>query len=96
MKRRKCTRWVWRTAVVLLLATTVAAIASSTVRHWLHEAWCYVFWSAIGMIPIALFFLVPSPERDHRDRSRRTVDWEMEQDRLREQEEEERWIEEHK
>jgi len=96
VKRRTHTKWVGCTVVVLLITTTVAALVSHTVRYWLHEAFCYVVWSAIGMIPVVLFFLIPGPDKDRRDRSRRTVDWEMEQERLREQEEEEEWIENHK
>lgn len=96
MEKQRRKRLAFWAIATLLFAAAVAVIVSDVVRHWLHEAFCYVFWSAVVLIPVVFFFLIPSPEQDRRDRSRRTVDWEMEQNRLREQAEEEEWLEEHR
>lgn len=96
MKKEKRIKLMATIFVIVISAIAIASIVSPTVRYGLHEAFNYVFWSAIGLIPIALFFLVPSPEKDRRDRSWRTIDWEMEQERQREREEEEEWMKSHK
>jgi len=93
VKRAKHIKLLVCVVAIVVLTTAIAAAVNNGVRNWLYEAFNYVFWSAIGLgiLVMTILYLV-NGKVEEVDRSRDTVDWEMEQDRLREQEEEEEWL----
>lgn len=96
MKRAKRTKRIAIIVAILLIITALAAMVSPDVRNWLYEAFCYVACSAIALAVIVIFIILPIADNDKPDRSQDTIDWEMEQDRLRRIEEEEEWLNSHR
>lgn len=96
MKKRKRNKLLVIVTTTLLLIVTVVAVASPEVRHWLHEAFCYVVSGIVVLLFIVVFIIFPAAGHDQCDRSQDTIDWEMEQDRLKQIKEDEEWIKSHR